>query len=116
MPAEPAKTYQVKFLLPGGSRTILVAATQHIWDAALAAGINLPAMCHQGRCLTCAARIEGRGEVDQSDSDLYLPQDREAGFILPCTGKPRSDLELKTHQQNAMRAHRLDHGLAAPYA
>jgi ferredoxin len=108
--------FRVVLVLPSGEREISVAAGEHIWDAALAAGIRLPAMCHQGRCLTCAAQLEGPGCVDQSDSNTYFPQDREEGFVLPCTGKPCSDLRLRTHQQDEMRAFRREHGLPAPYS
>jgi hypothetical protein len=45
---------------------------------------------YQGYCLTGAGRLEDGGEVDQSDSVAYFPEDREAGFVLLSTGKPRS--------------------------
>jgi hypothetical protein len=54
--------------------------------------------------------------VDQSDSNAYFPVDREAGFVLLCTGKPRSDLRISTHQAEAMRKHRLALKLPAPYS
>lgn len=101
-------------LTPNGEHTLVMEPSQHIWDAAQAAGIVLPALCHQGRCLTCAGRMQGPGEVDQSDSDAYFPQDRAAGFVLLCTGKPRSDLRIITHQQREMRAYRRNLGLPAP--
>ncbi len=109
-------TFVVTLLLPGGEQTIQVRSDEHIWDAALAAGIKLPALCHQGRCLTCAGRLLNGGEVDQSDSASYYPQDREAGFVLLCTGKPRSPLRILTNQQEQMRAYRRQHGLPAPYS
>jgi ferredoxin len=113
---ENVEAFQVVLVLPDGERSIQVKPEEHLWDAAFAAGISLPALCHQGYCLTCAARLEDRGEVDQSDSLSYFPADREAGFILPCTGKPRSDLRIRTHQQNQMREFRQQKGLLAPYS
>ena len=77
-------TFVVTLLLPGGEQTIQVRSDEHIWDAALAAGIKLPALCHQGRCLTCAGRLLNGGEVDQSDSASYYPQ---AGY--PPAGYPQ---------------------------
>jgi ferredoxin len=111
----------VHLLLPDAhssiqTKAIQVSPNQHIWDAAFAVGITLPALCHQGRCLTCAARLEDGGIVDQSDSVSYYPEDREAGFILPCTGKARSDLTIRTHQAAAMRNHRKQKSLPAPYS
>lgn len=104
-------------LLPNSeSRSIPVKAEEHIWDAAFSAGLELPALCHQGYCLTCAGRLESGGEVDQSDSLEYFPEDREAGYVLLCTGKPRSDLKICTHQAGAMREFRKSKGLLAPYS
>jgi ferredoxin len=116
MSSEP-EAFRVTFLLPNGAtRTIPVGRDEHIWDAAQAAGIRLPALCHQGYCLTCAARLVDGREVDQSDSLVYYPEDREAGFILPCTAIPRSDLKLRTHQAKEMREFRKQLKLLAPYS
>jgi len=109
-------SFEVTLILPDGVRTIPVNEDQHIWDTAWAAGIVLPALCHQGRCLTCAGRLENGGEVDQSDSVSYFPEDRDADFVLLCTGKPRSALRIRTHQQDVMRAHRREKELPAPYS
>ncbi len=103
-------------MTPDGEFRLRVRADQHIWDAAAEAGIKLPAICHQGRCLTCAGRLDGPGEVDQSDSNTYFKTDREAGFVLLCTGKARSDLRIITHQADAMRKHRLSLNQPAPYS
>ena len=113
--AEPA-IFEVTLLLPDGERTIAVRSEEHIWDAAAAAGMKLPALCHQGRCLTCAGRLVNGGEVDQSDSASYYSLDREAGFVLLCTGKARSFLRILTNQQEQMREHRRQKGLPAPYS
>jgi ferredoxin len=102
--------------LPDGTmREISVGAHEHIWDAAYAAGLELPSICHQGRCLTCAARLLRPGDFDCTDAVRYFAQDRAEKFILLCTCSPRSDLELQTHQQKQMREHRELLGLPAPY-
>jgi ferredoxin len=80
------------------------------------AGLDLPSMRLQGWCITCAARVEGPGELDQSASLRYFPQHREAGFILLCTARPRSDLVIHTPQRLAMRDHRIALGLPTPRA
>jgi len=110
------KKFDVTFVLPTEERTIQVGPNEHIWDAAAAAGIKLPALCHQGRCLTCAGKLLDAGEVDQSDSVSYYAEDREAGFVLLCTGKPRSALRILTDQQKQMREHRRRKKLPAPYS
>jgi ferredoxin len=113
-PERPA--FPVVVLTPDGDRRIEVQSEEHIWDAAFKAGIVLPALCHQGRCLTCAGRLVDGGQVDQSDSASYFREDREAGFVLLCTAKARSALTVRTHQQSAMREHRRKKHLPAPYS
>jgi ferredoxin len=111
-----SQTFEVTLATPYGLRVIRARASEHIWDEAKAAGINLPAICHQGRCLTCAGELLEPGEFDPSDAVSYYPQDREAGYILLCTAKARSNLRIRTHMQTEMRAHRKKIGLPAPYA
>jgi ferredoxin len=112
----PPKNYSITLITPRGEREISAGEDEHIWDAAQHAGILLPAICHQGRCLTCAGSLEGAGDFDSSDATYYYPEDREAGFILLCTSKARSNLKIRTHQQHAMRKFRREHGLPAPYS
>jgi ferredoxin len=90
-----------------------VAEDEFIWQAAGRAGIDLPSRCRIGWCLTCAARLLEPGEVDQSAARRYFAADRAAGYILPCTARPRSDLVIATHQAAAMRRHREALGLPA---
>jgi ferredoxin len=111
-----AQAFDVTLVTPYGPRVIRARASEHIWDEAKAAGVNLPAICHQGRCLTCAGQLLEPGEFDPSDAVSYYPQDREAGYILLCTAKARSNLRIRTHMQTEMRAHRKKLGLPAPYA
>src|SRR5438309_5205420 len=111
-----AQAFEVTPVMPYGSRVIRARASEHVWDEAKAAGINLPAICHQGRCLTCAGGLVEPGEFDPSDAVSYYPQDREAGYILLCTAKARSNLRIRTHVQTEMRAHRKEIGLPAPHA
>jgi ferredoxin len=99
---------------PQGRYTIDCGKEDFVWNAAARAGILLPVLCHQGQCLTCAARLV-RGEVDQSAASVYFDADRQAGFVLLCSARPKSDLVLETDRQEAMRAHRKAHGLPAPY-
>lgn len=112
---EIRRGFRVVLDTPEARQTIDCPPGDFIWDAAARAGIALPAICHQGRCLTCAARLV-EGDIDQSSAVSYFPEDRAAGFVLLCSGRPRGDLILRTHQQWAMRAHRRAHKLPAPYS
>ncbi|MGH9609852.1 MAG: 2Fe-2S iron-sulfur cluster-binding protein [Bryobacteraceae bacterium] len=100
---------------PEGERRFECGEDEFLWDAAARNGIVLPAICHQGRCLTCAGRLLS-GEVDQSASATYFPEDRAAGYVLLCTGAPRGPVRIRTHEEEAMREHRLRLRLPAPYA
>ncbi|MBX6352670.1 MAG: 2Fe-2S iron-sulfur cluster binding domain-containing protein [Thermoflavifilum sp.] len=84
-----------------------------LWDAAAASGVTLPHVCLQGWCLTCAARLVA-GRVDMSAARRYYPADEAAGFILPCTAVPVTDVVVVTHQRDAMIQHRRQHRLPAP--
>jgi ferredoxin len=112
---EEKERYAIVLETPEGERSFGCDRDQFIWDAAALHGIRLPAICHQGRCLTCAGRLVN-GSVDQSKAVSYFPEDSRAGFILLCTAQPRSDIRVVTDQQLAMREHRLGLGLPAPYA
>jgi ferredoxin len=103
----------VTFVTPAGDVSVDVADDQYLLDAAAAAGLELPSMCLQGWCTTCAGRLlEGR--VDQSEARRYYPQDEAAGYVLLCSAFPRSPIRVLTHQKEEMRAHRRAHGLPAP--
>jgi ferredoxin len=115
-PERAVDAFRVTLSTPFGERDVTASRNQHLWDAAQMAGISLPAICQQGRCLTCAGKLLQPGDFDSSDAEAYFPQDREAGFLLLCTAKPCSDLHIRTHAESEMRIHRLKCGLPAPYA
>jgi len=103
----------VEVVTPEGTFRVDVPADAYLLDALRQAGHDLPASCLQGWCLTCAARLLS-GEVDQTDAVRYFPQDREAGFVLLCSAKPRSPLRLVTHQKAACQQNRRRLGLPTP--
>ncbi len=112
---EPGRSFQVILETPDGIRRLVCGEHEYLWDAAARQGISLPSICFQGRCLTCAGKLV-EGEVDQSTADSFFREDDVAGFVLLCRARPRSNLRIRTHQADQMRAHRLAHGLPAPYA
>jgi ferredoxin len=90
-----------------------ISEDDYILDALLQAGYSSPYRCRIGFDLACAAKLI-EGEVDMSAARRYYDEDYEAGFILICTAKPRSDLMIKTHANREMVEHRDKHGLPAP--
>ena len=107
--------HTIRLLMPDGEEhQLLVDEEELILAAAFREGLDLPSMCLQGWCLTCAGRVVGPGCWDQSAARRYYELDREAGFILLCTTRPCSDLTIQTHQRRQMRDYRLANGLPAP--
>jgi ferredoxin len=111
--SEKPKTHQVTFVTNAGETQTTAREDEYLLDAAARAGLELPAMCLQGWCLTCAGKIL-QGQVDQSEARRFYPQDAQAGFVLLCSAYPRSDLRILTEQKEEMRAHRRALGLPAP--
>jgi ferredoxin len=105
--------YQITLVSRGMEITIPCRASEFILQAALDAGIELPYSCLQGWCVTCAARLLS-GEVDQSASLRYYPEDAEARFTLLCTARPLSNVRVETHKKQAMQEHRVAHKLPVP--
>jgi ferredoxin len=106
-------TNHVTFVSPDRQVEAEVGDEQYLLDAATGAGLELPSMCLQGWCTTCAARLL-EGAVDQSEARRIYPQDEAAGFVLLCSAYARSDVRVLTHQKEAMRSHRLACRLPAP--
>jgi ferredoxin len=105
--------YHVTFVTPDREVETEVGPDEYLFEAAAAAGLELPSMCLQGWCTSCAGKVL-QGRVDQSEARRYYPEDEAAGFVLLCSAYPRSDLRLLTHQREEMRAHRRGLGLPAP--
>jgi ferredoxin len=110
------REHTVRLILPDASEHRLqVREDEPVLLAAFREGLNLPSMCLQGWCLTCAGHVcEKSGEWDASRARRYYEADRAGGFILLCTAIAKSDLTIRTHQRTAMRDHRRQLGLPAP--
>ena len=57
-------------------------------DVMLAAGIDVPHSCREGRCGSCVCTVVS-GEVDMAPNDVLEPEDRQAGLILACQVQTR---------------------------
>ena len=109
------RIYRVALDTPDGLYILDCEEDEHILEAAAVNGVVLPAICHHGRCLTCAGRLL-EGTVEQDHPDAYFTEDEAEGYVLLCRAVPRSDVRIRTHQQWEMRNHRIALGLPAPYA
>lgn len=77
--------------------TLKVDEDEYLNDAALEQGIDLPASCNAGACVTCAAKVV-KGTVYQ-DQNYLKPHEEAAGFILTCRTSPRSNCEILINQE-----------------
>jgi ferredoxin len=59
-------------------------------DVMLAAGIDVPHSCREGRCGSCVCTVVS-GEIDMAVNDVLEAEDRRAGLILACQARPVSD-------------------------
>lgn len=109
------QVHRVVLDTPEGIDSFECGEDEHIWDTAALKGVVLPAICHHGRCLTCAGRLL-EGAVTHDHPDAYFPEDEAEGYVLLCCAMPRSNVRILTHQEWEMREHRLAKGLPAPYA
>ncbi|MGH8447186.1 MAG: 2Fe-2S iron-sulfur cluster-binding protein [Solimonas sp.] len=73
-----------------GDDTLLAAGLRH--------GLALPFGCQSGGCGSCRVRLLS-GEIDYPFPPPALsPAEREAGYILMCLARARSDLTVALHQ------------------
>jgi len=86
-----SQSYRVTFAESGRSATTTASMT--LLEAAEAEGVVIPSSCRSGVCQACRTRLKG-GQAD-CRSDVLDPDDREAGFVLPCVTWATSDCELE---------------------
>lgn len=69
-----------------------------VLQAGLRSGLPLPFGCQSGGCASCRVRLRS-GEIDYPFPPPALSEaEVEAGYILMCLARPRSDLVLELHQ------------------
>jgi benzoate/toluate 1,2-dioxygenase reductase subunit len=80
----------------GVTRFITCGDDQTVADASYRARINIPLDCRDGACGTCKAFCES-GEYDGGAyiDDALSDSEAAAGYVLPCSMRPRSDLVLQ---------------------
>jgi len=91
-----ATTHTVEFV--DIDRSIEVAETQTILEAADEAGLELPYQCRMGVCGVCSALRLEEGEVQQTEAMFLSGSEKDEGYVLTCVAKPRSDLKLRANE------------------
>ncbi|MCD8537289.1 MAG: 2Fe-2S iron-sulfur cluster-binding protein [Burkholderiaceae bacterium] len=87
--AEAAKDITMTLILDGMEHEIHLSEQDHVLDAALEAGLDLPYSCKAGVCCTCRAKVlEGSTTMDKN---YTLEADEvEQGFVLTCQARATS--------------------------
>jgi len=84
---EPEAACRLDVVLDGKTHHLALASDQHVLDAALDAGLDLPYSCRGGVCCTCRARVlEGKVEMDRNFT--LEPWEIDKGFVLTCQARP----------------------------
>jgi ferredoxin len=77
-----------------GARAFAARADRTVLAAAEAAGVEWASSCRNGTCRTCLRRLDAGEVTYRLDWPGVLPDEREAGWFLPCVAYARSDLVL----------------------
>jgi ring-1,2-phenylacetyl-CoA epoxidase subunit PaaE len=80
------KGIQLSVVLDGKQHDMALGSDEHVLDAALNAGLDLPYSCKAGVCCTCRAKVlEGQVAMDKN---FTLEADEMAqGFVLTCQAR-----------------------------
>lgn len=78
-----------RLTLDGEDHTVPIADGETLLQAALAAGIDAPHNCTQGRCGTCLSWLRS-GDVSMASARALSPRSIERGYVLACQSQPSS--------------------------
>ncbi|NJK58384.1 MAG: 2Fe-2S iron-sulfur cluster binding domain-containing protein [Pleurocapsa sp. SU_5_0] len=95
------KTHIVKIFdrTIGKQYIVEVPEDQYILQTAEQQDANLPFLCRNGACTSCAVKIIS-GELAQPEAMGLSPKLKERGYALLCVSYPRSDLEVETQVED----------------
>ena len=88
-PPADALPESFRLTLDGEDHTVQIKAGETLLQAALAAGIDAPHSCTQGKCGTCMSWLKS-GEVTMASARALSPRNKERGYVLACQSQPAS--------------------------
>jgi ferredoxin len=92
-------TVKIRDRLSNEVHTLQVPENSYILQNAENQGVNLPYLCRNGACTTCAVRVIS-GEIYQPEAMGLSHELRKQGYALLCVSYPRSDLEVETQDED----------------
>ncbi|GHB20399.1 phenylacetic acid degradation protein [Pseudovibrio japonicus] len=81
---------KVSMIVDGARHEVTLQPGETIIDGALRMGIEAPFSCKGGMCCTCRAKVVS-GEVDMAVNYSLEPWEIEAGYVLTCQSRPKTD-------------------------
>jgi ring-1,2-phenylacetyl-CoA epoxidase subunit PaaE len=81
-----AKDIALTIVLDGKEHELHIGADEHVLDAALDAGLDLPFSCKAGVCCTCRAKVLC-GEVVMDKNFTLEADEVKQGFVLSCQAR-----------------------------
>ncbi len=81
-----AKDIALTIILDGKEHELSIGADEHVLDAALEAGLDLPFSCKAGVCCTCRAKVL-EGETAMDKNFTLEAAEMAQGFVLSCQAR-----------------------------
>jgi len=88
----------VEVELDGETTTLAWPENNKLLDVLLAAGLDAPFSCREGRCSACAC-IVLEGEVELRHNEVLEKEDLDDGIVLACQAIPRTERVRVTYDQ-----------------
>ncbi len=82
-----------RLTLDGKYHTVPIADGETLLQAALAAGIDAPYSCTEGRCGTCKSWLRS-GDVSMASTRALSPRNKKRGYVLACQSRPSSSTPI----------------------
>jgi len=106
---ESVASFQVRF--DDGSMPFAAGPQEALLYAAERAGMELPSSCRNGTCRTCMCQLVSGEVAYRIRWPGLLPEEKAAGWILPCIAQARSDLVLRRDRPRLDWRHQRDQSL-----
>ena len=87
--AQAEKDIALTVVLDGKEHELAIGPDEHVLDAALNAGLDLPFSCKAGVCCTCRAKVLDGTVVMDKNFTLEAPEVAQ-GFVLSCQSRATS--------------------------
>ncbi|NIC40186.1 1,2-phenylacetyl-CoA epoxidase subunit PaaE [Aquabacterium sp. A08] len=88
--SDAGKGIRLTVVLDGKQHELALGAQEHVLDAALNAGLDLPYSCKAGVCCTCRGKVM-QGEVVMDKNYTLEADEMRQGFVLTCQARALTD-------------------------